>query len=57
VQRISHTGSDGVFFSLFRWYPDERILIYFVGNSGEDDVKKPMLAAIAAVKTAAPIRD
>ncbi len=57
VQRISHTGSDGVFFSLFRWYPDEKILVYYVGNSGEDDVKKPMLAAIAALKAAAPIRD
>ena len=57
VQRISHSGSDGVFLSLFRWYPDEKILIYFVGNSGEDDVKRAMLAAIAAVKTAAPIRE
>ncbi|MCE9521667.1 MAG: beta-lactamase family protein [Alphaproteobacteria bacterium] len=57
VQRISHSGSDGVFLSLIRWYPVEKVLIYFVGNSGEDDVKKTMQAAIAAVKAAAPLRD
>jgi CubicO group peptidase (beta-lactamase class C family) len=57
VQRLSHGGSDGVFYSLFRWYPDERVLVYFVGNSGEDDVKKALLAAIGALKTAVPIRD
>ena len=57
VQRFSHSGSDGVFFSLFRWYPDERIQIYFVGNSGEDDVRKALLAAIGAVKKEAPIRE
>lgn len=57
VQRLSHGGSDGVFYSLLRWYPENGILIYFVGNSGEDDAKKAMLAAIGAVKTAAPIRD
>ena len=56
IQRISHTGSDGVFFSLFRWYPEERILLYFVGNSGEDDVRVPMLALLDAIKVAAPIR-
>lgn len=57
LQRFSHGGSDGVFSSLFRWYPEERILVYFVGNSGEDDVKKALLGAIGALKTAVPIRD
>lgn len=57
LQRVSHGGSDGVFYSLFRWYPQERILVYFVGNSGEDDVKKALLAAIGALKTAVPLRD
>ena len=57
LQRISHGGSDGVFSSLFRWYPEEKILVYFVGNSGEDDVKKALLGAIGALKTAVPIRD
>jgi len=57
VQRVSHAGSDGVFLSLIRWYPEEKILIYFVGNSGEDDVRQTMQAALAAVKAAAPLRD
>ncbi len=57
IQRVSHAGSDGVFLSLIRWYPAEKILIYFVGNSGEDDVKQTMQAALAAVKAAAPLRD
>jgi CubicO group peptidase (beta-lactamase class C family) len=57
VQRISHTGSDGVFFSLFRWYPDEKIFVYFVGNSGEDDVKTALMATLAALKSVAPLRD
>jgi CubicO group peptidase (beta-lactamase class C family) len=56
VQRISHAGSDGVFQSLLRWYPDEKILLYFVGNSGQD-VKKPLLAVLAAIKGAAPLRE
>ncbi|MBP6013749.1 MAG: beta-lactamase family protein [Alphaproteobacteria bacterium] len=57
VERISHTGSDGVFFSLFRWYPEEKILLYFVGNSGEDDVRAALLPALSALRAAVPIRE
>lgn len=57
VQRISHSGSDGVFLSLLRWYPEEKVLMYFVGNSGEDEVKRLLLATLDAMKKAAPLRD
>jgi CubicO group peptidase (beta-lactamase class C family) len=57
MQRISHGGSDGIFSSLLRWYPEEKILIYLVGNSGEDDVKKVISAAVGAVKAGAPVRE
>ncbi len=57
VERVSHTGSDGVFFSLFRWYPEEKILLYFVGNSGEDDVRAALLPALGTLRTAVPIRE
>jgi CubicO group peptidase (beta-lactamase class C family) len=35
VEQVSHTGSDGVFFSAFVWRPTDRIFYYLVTNSGE----------------------
>jgi len=35
VEQISHTGSDGVFFSAFVWRPIDRVFYYLVTNSGE----------------------
>lgn len=33
--QISHSGSDGTFFSYFCWRPDDRTFFYMVSNSGE----------------------
>lgn len=33
--QVSHSGSDGTFFSYFCWRPDDRIFFYMVSNSGE----------------------
>jgi CubicO group peptidase (beta-lactamase class C family) len=35
IFRISHTGSDGVFYAAALWYPRSDTFVYFVGNSGE----------------------
>jgi len=35
VVQISHSGSDGTFFSYFCWRPDDKTFFYFVTNSGE----------------------
>lgn len=35
VVQVSHTGSDGVFFSAFVWRPVDRFFYYLVTNSGE----------------------
>jgi len=35
VVQLSHTGSDGVFYSAFVWRPADRIFYYLVTNSGE----------------------
>lgn len=33
--QVSHSGSDGTFFSYFCWRPDDRTFFYMVSNSGE----------------------
>jgi CubicO group peptidase (beta-lactamase class C family) len=35
VEQVSHTGSDGVFFSAFVWRPLDRTFYYMVTSSGE----------------------
>lgn len=51
VFRISHTGSDGVFFSAALWYPASDTFVYFVGNGGEE----PTLAVLRAVLRQLPL--
>lgn len=36
VEQVSHTGSDGVFFSASVWRPLEKTFYYFVTNTGEE---------------------
>ncbi len=43
--QVSHSGSDGTFFSYFCWRPDDRTFFYMVGNSGE----KPTTALVKKV--------
>jgi CubicO group peptidase (beta-lactamase class C family) len=38
VTRISHAGSDGVFFAYFWWNPQNDRFFYIVGNNGEEPV-------------------
>jgi len=42
VRQMSHSGSDGVFFSYYWHRPDNRAFMYFVGNSGEEPTKKTL---------------
>jgi len=44
--QVSHSGSDGTFFSYFCWRTDDHTFLYFVSNSGEKaatDLLKKML--------------
>lgn len=40
IRQMSHSGSDGVFFSYYWHRLDKRAFMYFVGNSGEEPTKK-----------------
>lgn len=40
VRQMSHSGSDGVFFSYYWHRPDKQAFMYFVGSSGEEPTKK-----------------
>ena len=40
IRQMSHSGSDGVFFSYYWHRPDKQAFMYFVGNSGEDASKE-----------------
>ena len=45
LYRVGHGGSDGVFFAYFAWYPQHDAFIYFVGNNGEEPVRRRSFAA------------
>ncbi len=38
VRQMSHSGSDGTFFSYYWNRPEDQVFMYFVGNSGEEPV-------------------
>lgn len=42
VRQMSHSGSDGVFFSYYWHRLDEHAFMYFVGNSGEEPTKNSL---------------
>ena len=42
LRQMSHSGSDGVFFSYYWHRLDNRAFMYFVGNSGEEPVKRTL---------------
>jgi CubicO group peptidase (beta-lactamase class C family) len=50
VQAVGNAGSDGVFYSMLIWYPQSHILIYFVGNNGEDAVKSVLRGALRRIR-------
>jgi CubicO group peptidase (beta-lactamase class C family) len=53
VFRVGHSGSDGVFFSYFGWFPKEDLFVYVVGSNGEKEVKPAVGAVVGAVQAAA----
>jgi len=52
VYRVGHSGSDGVFFSYFCFYPQQKAFFYFVGNSGEDPVVAQLKAVLKMLEDA-----
>ncbi len=48
--RVGHGGSDGVFYSYFAWYPKQDAFLYYVGNSGEDNVRTELRGVLVAVQ-------
>jgi CubicO group peptidase (beta-lactamase class C family) len=47
--QVSHSGSDGTFFSYFCWRPDDRTFFYMESNAGEKgatDLVKKMLVSV-----------
>lgn len=50
--RIGHSGSDGVFFSFFAFYPEQHAFLYFVGNNGEDEALKGLRVALGTLEAA-----
>lgn len=38
VRQMSHSGSDGVFFSYYWDRPEDGVFLYFTGSTGEDEV-------------------
>jgi CubicO group peptidase (beta-lactamase class C family) len=51
IRQMSHSGSDGVFFSYYWHRPDERVFMYFVGNSGEEPTKDVLRNILGLVRS------
>jgi CubicO group peptidase (beta-lactamase class C family) len=51
IRQMSHSGSDGVFFSYYWHRIDKRAFMYFVGNSGEEPTKKVLREILAIFNT------
>jgi CubicO group peptidase (beta-lactamase class C family) len=54
VAQISHSGSDGVFFSYFCWRPKDRIFWYLVGNAGDTPTTELVKTILKTVKDSRP---
>jgi CubicO group peptidase (beta-lactamase class C family) len=50
VYRVGHSGSDGVFFSYFAFYPQHKAFFYMVGNNGEDLVIAELRSALKTLE-------
>lgn len=51
IRQMSHSGSDGVFFSYYWHQPDEQAFMYFVGNSGEEPTLKVLREVLGILNT------
>lgn len=49
MRQMSHSGSDGVFFSYYWHRLDQRAFMYFVGNSGEEPTKVALRKVLGVV--------
>ena len=54
VEQISHTGSDGVFFSAFVWRPGDKTFYYLVTNSGEKGGAEVASSVLRTLRSARP---
>ncbi len=59
VVQVSHSGSDGVFFSYVCWRPDDKTFFYFVSNSGEKPATALVKRFVVSVRDAGkmPVTD
>jgi CubicO group peptidase (beta-lactamase class C family) len=59
VVQVSHSGSDGTFFSYFCWRPDDKTFFYFVSNSGEKPATELVRRFVVSVRDAGkmPVTD
>lgn len=48
--RLGHGGSDGTFYSYLAILPTPRAFFYFVGNNGEDPVRRVMVSALRTLQ-------
>jgi CubicO group peptidase (beta-lactamase class C family) len=46
LYRMGGGGSDGVFLSYFMWLPQQNTFMYFVGNNGEERVRRVLRAVV-----------
>ena len=57
LEQVSHTGSDGVFYSAFVWRPADRIFYYLVTNSGEQAGADVASMILRTLRSAQPSKD
>jgi len=51
VRQMSHSGSDGVFFSYYWHRMDKNVFMYFVGNGGEEPTKSTLRRILGLLTT------
>lgn len=51
VRQMSHSGSDGVFFSYYWHRPEDGVFMYFVGNSGEEPAKAVLRQVLSLLRS------
>jgi len=51
IRQMSHSGSDGVFFSYYWHRFDERVFMYFVGNGGEEPTKDVLRNILGLIRS------
>ena len=55
--KLAHSGSDGVFLSVYIWRPYDRVFLYVVSNIGEDAARPTTVALRRLVGDAVQLQD